>query len=202
MITLKEAVVVEGKYDKIKLASFLNAVIITTNGFAIYKDKEKLELIKYYAKKTGIIILTDSDSAGFKIRSYLKGAIKKEYIKNVYIPDILGKEKRKLQPSAEGKLGVEGINKNILLEAFKKAGITSITDEKRELITKTDLYFLGLSGNPDSAEKRSILKKSLNIPELLSNSSMLDILNTMMSLDELKEKLINLGIYNNEETEK
>ncbi len=202
MITLKEAVVVEGKYDKIKLASFLNAVIIPTNGFAIYKDKEKLELIKYYAKKTGIIILTDSDSAGFKIRSYLKGSIKKEYIKNVYIPDILGKEKRKVQPSAEGKLGVEGINKNILLEAFKKAGITSVTDEKRELITKTDLYFLGLSGNPDSAEKRKILKKSLNIPELLSTSSMLDILNTMMSLDELKEKLINLGIYNNEETEK
>lgn len=198
MITLKEAVVVEGKYDKIKLSSILNAVIITTNGFGIYKDKEKLQLIKYYAEKTGIIILTDSDSAGFKIRSYLKGAIKKEYIKNVYIPDIFGKEKRKVKPSAEGKLGVEGINKKIILEAFEKAGITSVNEENKKLITNTDFYFLGLSGNPDSSNKRNILKRSLNIPELISTSSLIDILNTMMTIDELKATLISLNLLESE----
>ena len=111
MLHIEQAVIVEGKYDKIKLSSILDAVIITTNGFSVMKNKEKLEIIRFYAQNKGIIILTDSDSAGFKIRNYLKGAIKNGKIINVYVPDIFGKEKRKAAPSKEGKLGVEGIDK-------------------------------------------------------------------------------------------
>ena len=125
MIKIKEAVIVEGKYDKIKLSSIIDTVIITTEGFRIFKNPEKLSLIRYYAQKTGVIILTDSDSAGFKIRGFLKGAIGKGKITNVYIPDIFGKEKRKENFSAEGKLGVEGIPADIIRDAFRKAGISS-----------------------------------------------------------------------------
>ena len=121
MIKINEAIIVEGKYDKIKLCSVVDAVIIVTDGFGIFKDAEKLALIRYYAEKTGIVILTDSDSAGRKIRGYIKGAVKNGVVKNVYTPDIFGKEKRKTKPSAEGKLGVEGIDCDILLAAFKKA---------------------------------------------------------------------------------
>ncbi|MBE6861320.1 MAG: DUF4093 domain-containing protein, partial [Ruminococcus sp.] len=149
MITIKEAIIVEGKYDKIKLSSIVNAVIIITNGYGIFKDKEKLELIRYYARTTGIIILTDSDSAGLKIRNYIKGAVRGGNIKNIFIPDIFGKEKRKEKPSAEGKLGVEGISRKLLLEAFEKAGVLS--DEKTTVndITNLTLYELGLSGGPN-----------------------------------------------------
>ena len=125
MLKIKQAVVVEGKYDKIKLSSIIDGVIIVTNGYGIFKDKETLELIRYYARKTGIIILTDSDSAGFRIRGYLKGAVSSGKITNVYIPDIFGKEKRKSAPGKEGKLGVEGIKKQLIIEAFEKAGINA-----------------------------------------------------------------------------
>lgn len=191
MLKIKQAIVVEGKYDKIKLSSFVDAVIIVTNGFGIFKDKEKLELIKYYAQKTGIIILTDSDRAGFIIRNHIKGAVKNGKIQNVYIPDIFGKEKRKVSPSAEGKLGVEGIEKNILIKAFEKAGIaTQETDKKSEKpITKTDLFVLGLSGGKNSVELRRKLLNELNLPSLLSANSMLEVLNTMLSFQELEEKV-------------
>lgn len=187
MIKLEQAVIVEGKYDKIKLSSIIDAVIITTNGFNIFKDTEKLELIRYYAEKTGIIIMTDSDSAGFTIRNHIKGAVKKGTVINVYIPDIMGKEKRKIKPSAEGKLGVEGVEKKIILEALEKAGVTASAGEERERITKTDLYTLGLSGGKNSSELRKKLLEYLKLPSLLSPNSMLEVLNTMLSLEELEE---------------
>lgn len=189
MITIKQAVIVEGKYDKIKLSSILNAVIITTNGYGIFKDKEKLELIRYYAATTGIIILTDSDSAGLKIRNYIKGAVRGGSVKNIFIPDIFGKEKRKVKPSAEGKLGVEGISKGILLEAFEKAGVLSDENAFIGDITKLTLYELGLSGGSNSRELRERLQISLGLPRLMSAASLTEVLNTMMSADELRDKV-------------
>lgn len=185
MIHLEQAVIVEGKYDKIKLSSIIDAVIITTNGFSVIKNKEKLEIIRFYAANKGIIILTDSDSAGFKIRNFIKGAVKNGKITNVYIPDIFGKEKRKSAPSKEGKLGVEGIDKDILIKAFEKAGITSSESAVRaEPVTKLDLYEAGLSGGENSSDKRSILLKELGLPQLLTTGGMLDIINSMMTRDE------------------
>lgn len=186
MIHVAQAIIVEGKYDKIKLSSLLDAVILTTNGFHIFHDAEKMALIRYYAKTTGIIILTDSDTAGFRIRNYLKGAVHDGKLFHVYIPDIYGKERRKLKPSAEGKLGVEGIDKNALLAAFEKAGV--LTDEipkKTDPITRYDLYELGLSGGADSKSKRKALQKRLHLPDLLSTASLLEVLNTMMTKTEL-----------------
>lgn len=150
MIKINQAVIVEGKYDKIKLSSIIDGIIIVTNGFGIFKDKEKLELIRYYARTTGIIILTDSDSAGRKIRGYIKGAVNGGSIINVFIPDIFGKEKRKEKPSAEGKLGVEGVDAGILLEAFNKAGITASEIQRTGDITNQTLFELGLSGGSRS----------------------------------------------------
>ena len=189
MIKIEQAIIVEGKYDKKKLSSIVNAVIIVTNGFGIFKDEEKLELIRYYARKTGIIILTDSDSAGFQIRNHIKGAVKNGKIYNVYIPDIMGKEKRKVKPSAEGKLGVEGVEKKIILKAFENAGITASESSDNSIpeITKTDLYMLGLSGGNNSSILRKKLLAYLKLPSLLSANSMLEVLNTMMSYDELNE---------------
>lgn len=185
MLHLEQAVIVEGKYDKIKLSSVIDAVIITTNGFSVIKDKEKLEIIRFFARNKGIIILTDSDSAGFKIRNFLKGAISDGKITNVYIPDILGKEKRKAAPSKEGKLGVEGIDTKILLEAFSKAGVISAeADENKDPVTKLDLYEAGLTGGTNSAEKRSELLKYLGMPELMTTNALLEIINTMMSRSE------------------
>lgn len=188
MLHLEQAVIVEGKYDKIKLSSVVDAVIITTNGFSVIKDREKLEIIRFYAKNKGIIILTDSDSAGFKIRNFLKGAIPDGKITNVYIPDIFGKEKRKTAPSKEGKIGVEGIDTKILLEAFRKAGVISTeADSERKPVTKLDLFEAGLSGGNNSAEKRSELLKYLGMPELMTTNAMLEIINTMMSRSEFME---------------
>ena len=189
MIKLHEAVIVEGKYDKIRLSSLIDAVIIVTDGFGIFKDKEKLALIRYYAEKTGIVILTDSDSAGFIIRNHIKGAVRKGSIKNVYIPDIFGKEKRKIKPSAEGKLGVEGMDTKVLIEAFEKAGIrtgeSSVEEHKK--ITKSDMFSLGLSGGKGSSDKRRMLLNYLKLPEMLSANSMLEVLNTMTDLEGLKQ---------------
>ncbi len=184
MLQIRQAIIVEGKYDKIKLASLVKAVIIQTNGFGIYKNQELLDLIRYYAKTTGILILTDSDRAGFQIRNYIRGAVPEGEIKNIYIPDVFGKEKRKVKPSAEGKLGVEGIDADILREAFRKAGV--LTEEKplSEPITKTDLYFAGMSGQPESASKRRAFQKSLGLPENLSASALLEVLNCMMTREE------------------
>lgn len=189
MIKINEAIIVEGKYDKSKLASLVDAVIIVTNGFGIFKDREKLELIRYYARKTGIIIMTDSDSAGQKIRGYIKGAVHDGRIINVYIPDVFGKEKRKEKPSAEGKLGVEGISSKQIAEAFERAGITSSERTFKSDITPLVLYELGLSGGKNSRELRKSLQKSLDLPELMSASSLTEVLNTMMTAEELAERV-------------
>lgn len=190
MINVDKAVIVEGKYDKIKLSSVINGVIICTDGFHIFKDKEKMKLIRHYAKKTGIIILTDSDAAGFKIRGYLKGAVEGS-ITNVYIPDIFGKERRKTEPSKEGKLGVEGMTERVLLEAFEKAGITD-SGKRKGGIDKLLLYELGYSGSPNSSERRQTLLRALELPELMTAGALADVLNTMLTaaeLEELTEKL-------------
>jgi ribonuclease M5 len=193
LIKLKQAVVVEGKYDKIKLSSIIDAVIIETNGYRIFKDREKLELIRYYAMKTGIIIMTDSDSAGFKIRNFIKGAVTEGNIINVYIPDIFGKEKRKEKPSCEGKIGVEGMNKVIIFRSLEQAGVMNCEEtESCDKISKTDLFELGLSGRMNSSEMRRTLLKKLELPQLLSASSMLDVLNTMMNKAELEELMMTI----------
>lgn len=201
MIKINEAVIVEGKYDKIKLASMLDAVIIVTNGYGIFNDKEKLELIRWYAAKTGIVILTDSDSAGRKIRNYIKGAVHGGRIINVYIPDVFGKEKRKTKPSAEGKLGVEGISVKLIAEAFEKAGVTSEEKTTRHDITNLTLYELGLSGSENSRLLRKRLQRSLGLPELLSASSLIEVLNTMMNSEELERRTAELLISEEEENE-
>lgn len=179
MIKIKQAIIVEGRYDKIKLSSLVDALIIPTNGFALYKDRETTELIKMLAKKTGIIILTDSDSAGFQIRSRLRSVVKEGEVINVYIPDIFGKERRKRTPSKQGKLGVEGMSAQVLLEAFRKAGVISEEEAapKGDPITKADLVDLGLSGGENSSERRKALQKRLGLPELLSANLLLEILN-------------------------
>jgi ribonuclease M5 len=193
MIKINEAVIVEGKYDKIRLSNIVDTVIIQVNGFHIFDDKETLSLIKYYAETTGIIILTDSDAAGFKIRNYIKSFVnnsdKNTRVLHIYTPDIFGKEKRKQTPSKEGKLGVEGISDDILVKLFSKQGVLVSETEKREKITKSDLYFFGLSGIEGAFEKRRKLLKSLFLPELLSSSAMLDVLNSKFSKSEFQEYL-------------
>ncbi len=194
MIKLNEAVIVEGKYDKIKLSGILDTVIIETDGFAIFKDKEKQNLIRFLAEKRGIIILTDSDSAGFKIRSFIKGITNSENVKNVYIPDIYGKEKRKTEPSKEGKLGVEGMNTDVILEALKKSGVfasENIAKEKRE-ITHTDFFEDGISGGDNSSETRKRLAKELGLPEKISSSALLKIINSYMTYEEYRNAVENI----------
>lgn len=191
MIKIKQAIIVEGKYDKIKLSSIIDGIIIQTDGYGIFKDKEKLDLIRFYANTVGIIILTDSDSAGFKIRNYIKSCINDtSKIINVYTPDIFGKEKRKIKPSAEGKLGVEGLDVNIILDAFKKANIDgTITDKISPKITQSDLYKLGLIGNTNSKQLRAELLKYLKLPERLTTKGLLEVLNTLYSIEDLKDIL-------------
>ena len=175
MIKIKQAVIVEGKYDKIKLSTVLDTVIIQTDGFGIFKDKEKQKLIKRLAQTRGIVILTDSDSAGFKIRSF---------------PDVFGKERRKDAPSKEGKLGVEGIDTEILLEALNRAGVTcESTQEKSRAVTVADLYEAGLSGKADSAALRKKFLRSLSLPERLSTSALVDMINIFMTYDEFQESI-------------
>lgn len=190
MIKLEQAVIVEGRYDKIKLSSIIDALIIETDGFGIFKDKEKQRLIRRLAEEKGIIIMTDSDSAGFKIRSFLGGSIPNDRITHVYIPDIFGKEKRKTEASKEGKLGVEGVPKEIILASLEKAGVTCRETQKsdRREITNVDLYELGLSGGTDSRSKREKLLKFLGLPTRLSTSSFVKILNTFTTYDEFVEK--------------
>ena len=186
MIHLKQAVIVEGKYDKIKLSSIVDALIITTDGFSVFKNKEKIALIKELAERNGVIVLTDSDSAGFKIRNYIKGCTQKGKITNIYIPDIFGKEKRKAAPSKEGKLGVEGIPSQILVEAFEKAGVTVSDSDyaKKEEITRIRLFDDGFIGRENSDEKRKKLLKALSLPSLLSTGAMLEVLNSMFTIEE------------------
>ena len=192
-IKLSEAVIVEGKYDKIKLSNILDAFIIETNGFAVFKDKTKLLFIKKLAKERGIIILTDSDHAGFMIRNYISSGVPKEQIKNVYIPDIFGKEKRKNAPSKEGKLGVEGMTKEVIVEALSKAGITSSKSVCSDPVTTVDFYDLGLTGGAGSKAKRKALCKTLDLPEFLSTSSLISCINNFMTKEEFYSVCQNLG---------
>ena len=189
MIKIDKVIIVEGRYDKIKLSSMIDGIIIETEGFGIFKDKDKQKLIRKLAETKGIAILTDSDSAGFVIRNFITSIVPKEYITNVYIPDIYGKEKRKDSPSKEGKLGVEGISAEILKEAFKKAGIgvsQSETNERKK-ITLNDFFDDGLRGDTQSKRKRTDLLKKLDLPERMSTKAMLDILNTFITYDEYKK---------------
>lgn len=188
-IKISQAVIVEGKYDKIKLSNILDAFIIETNGFAIFKDKEKLKFIKRLANERGIIVLTDSDHAGFMIRNYISSGISKDKIINVYIPDVYGKEKRKAEPSKEGKLGVEGMTKEVLLDAFEKANISSQNVQNDNPVTNYDLYELGLSGTPNAKQNKKKLLEKLNLPEFLSTNSLLSCINNMMTKEELYELL-------------
>ncbi len=190
MIKLDMPVIVEGKYDIIKLSNIIDGIIIKTDGFGIFKDKEKQRLIRRLAEEKGIIVLTDSDSAGFMIRNFISSVVPTEKIINVYIPDVLGKEKRKTEAGKEGKLGVEGMKENVLLEAFRKAGVLCEKSEstERRLITNLDLYEWGFSGKSDSKSKRQALLKSLALPERMSTSSLVKILNTFVTYEEFIEK--------------
>lgn len=196
MIKLDMPVIVEGKYDIIKLSNLIDGLIIKTDGFGIFKDKEKQRLIRRLAGEKGIIVLTDSDSAGFMIRNFITSVVPKEKITNVYIPDIYGKERRKTEGGREGKLGVEGMSEEVLLEAFGKAGVlcgkSDITE--RRLITNVDLYEWGFSGRPESKIKRQALLKSLALPERMSTSSLVKILNSFVTYEEFIEKAKEISI--------
>lgn len=192
MIKTDMVIIVEGKYDKIKLSSVVDALIIETNGFGIFKDKEKTALIKSLAEKRGIVVLTDSDSAGFLIRNHLKSVIDPKYITHAYIPDVYGKEKRKEHCSKEGKLGVEGIDIKTLKEVFRKAGVTAYeTTQKnnRREITRSDFYDFGLSGRDNSAKKRKKLQARLKLPEHLSQNELLKVLNCVTDYYEFEETM-------------
>lgn len=186
MIHTDRAIVVEGKYDKIKLGGLIDGVILCTGGFRIYKDKEMQQMLRALAKKQGLAVLTDSDAAGFQIRSFLRSICGKENIVDVYIPDLYGKEKRKQHPSREGKLGVEGIPEAVLLEALEKAGIgVREVQERADPITKLDLFELGLSGGAQSAVRRAKLMKRLELPEHLSANALVTVLASLYSREEL-----------------
>ncbi len=192
MIKLRQAVIVEGKYDKIRLSSLLDAVIITTDGFGIYKDKEKTELIRTLADTCGIVILTDSDSAGLKIRNHIKACCKNGNIINVFVPQIKGKEKRKQAPSAEGFLGVEGLDSEILKSALGKAGITAEnnTAEKHDFLTKPDMMDDGMIGAPGSAELRRNVLTALGLPPIISANTMLEVINRLYTKEEYENAVL------------
>lgn len=189
MIKIDRVVIVEGRYDKIKLNSILDAVIIETDGFGIFNNKEKQKLIRKLARTKGLLILTDSDSAGFKIRSFIKGIVPEEQIKHAYIPDILGKEKRKAEPSKEGKLGVEGVKVQVIMQALEKAGVLceETKETSRREITKLDLYEDGFSGKQNSDALRKKLLKHLDLPERLTSNALVQILNTFLTYEEYKK---------------
>ena len=191
MVKIREAIVVEGRYDKNTLSQIVDAPILETSGFGIMKDKAQLALVRRVAKERGLIIFTDSDGAGFVIRNFLKGAIDKQYLKHAYIPDIAGKEKRKSAPGKEGKLGVEGMRPEIILDALRRCGATMGEESvsSREEITKQDLMELGLSGGKDSSAKRLALLKELDLPAHMSANAMLQALNLLYSLEDLRQKV-------------
>lgn len=191
MVKIKEAILVEGRYDKNTLCQIVDAPILETSGFGIFKDKKQMALLRQVAEKRGLIVFTDSDGAGFVIRNHVKSAIPAKYLKHAYIPDIQGKEKRKAAPGKEGKLGVEGMSREIILEALRRSGAT-IEGEKSSSshqITKQDLMDLGLSGSADASQKRLALLKKLNLPEHLSPNAMLQALNLLLTLEELENIL-------------
>lgn len=196
MIKIDKPIIVEGKYDKITLENVVDALIISTDGFGIFKNKEKCRMIKALAEKNnGIIIMTDSDYAGAQIRAYLKNIIGASPIINVYVPCLKGKEKRKAVRSRQGLLGVEGMSREAIIKALEKSGVTADNDlSAKQKITKTDMFTVGLSGSSDSALKRKALLKYLELPESLSSNAMLDVLNNILEPNdffEVAEKCLN-----------
>lgn len=190
MVRIREAIVVEGRYDKNTLSQIVDAPILETSGFGIFKDNQQLALLRQTAQRRGLIVFTDSDGAGFVIRNHLKSTIPNQYLKHAYIPDIYGKEKRKAAPGKEGKLGVEGMKPETILAALRAAGATFL-DECSDIspsgITKQDMMVLGLSGGADSSLKRQRLQKKLDLPEHLSSNALLQALNLLFSFDELSD---------------
>ena len=195
MVKIKEAILVEGRYDKNTLSQIVDAPILETSGFGIFKDKKQMALLRKVAQTRGLIVFTDSDGAGFVIRNHIKSAIPGKYLKHAYIPDIPGKEKRQSAPGKEGKLGVEGMPKELLLDALRRSGATiegeNVTQPRQ--ITKQDMMALGLSGGPDAAEKRLLLQKKLNLPEHMSANALLQALNLLLSLEELEQLITQNG---------
>ncbi len=191
MVRVKEAIVVEGRYDKNTLSQVVDAVILETAGFGIFKDEERLHLLRRLAQERGLIVLTDSDGAGFVIRNYLKGAVDPSQVKHAYIPDQPGKEKRKRKPGKEGKLGVEGMSTRVLVEALRRGGATFLGEAEapstRRPVTKADLFSAGLSGTPEASSRRAALLKALDLPERLSPNAMLEVLNALYGYEGLAE---------------
>lgn len=190
MLKIREAIVVEGRYDKNTLAQIVDAPILETKGFGLFKDPKQLELLRSVAKKRGLIVLTDSDGAGFVIRNHIKSAIPAKYLKHAYIPDVAGKEKRKAAPGKEGKLGVEGMSPEVLLAALKNAGATIEGESmarENDQITKQDFVEFGLSGGPNASERRKRLQNRLHLPEHMSANALLQALNLLLSREELGE---------------
>ena len=187
MVKIKEAIVVEGRYDKNTLSQIVDAPILETNGFGIFKDKAQMKLLRQVAEKRGLIVFTDDDGAGFVIRNHIKSAIPGKYLKHAYTPDVFGKERRKATPGKEGKLGVEGMRPEIIIDALKKAGATIEGEQilSQNQITKQDLMDLGLSGGADASTKRLALLKKLGFPERMSANAMLQALNLLYTLEEL-----------------
>ena len=194
MVKIREAILVEGRYDKNTLAQLVDAPILETAGFGIFKDKKQLALLRQVAEKRGLIVFTDPDGAGFVIRNHIKSAIQAQYLKHAYVPDIMGKERRKRTPGKEGKLGVAGMRPEIILDALRKAGATIEGEDSPTLhpITKQDLMELGLSGGANAAEKRKALLKKLDLPEHMSANALLQALNLIYSTDELRNILSKL----------
>ncbi len=190
MRKVREVIVVEGRYDKNALKQVVDATVMETKGFGVFNDRERLALLRRLAEERGLILLTDSDGAGFVIRNFLKGAIPKNRLKQAYIPDIYGKERRKAAPGKEGKLGVEGMRPEVLLQALEQAGATfedGVAVRTGREITKADLYALGLTGAPDSGAKRAALLKKLGLPERMTANAMLEALNLLYTREELLE---------------
>ena len=192
MLKIKEAVVVEGRYDKNTLSQLVDTIIIETKGFGIFKDSERLSLLRRLARERGLVVLTDSDGAGFVIRNFLKGAIPLGQVKHAYIPDLFGKERRKRQPGKEGKLGVEGMRPQVLEEALRRAGVTFLDQTAgeqvpRRPITKADLFAAGLSGAPDSAARRQALLRRLELPEHMTANAMLEALNVFCTYEAFQK---------------
>ena len=187
MVKIREAIVVEGRYDKNTLSQIVDAPILETSGFGIFKDKQQMALLRRIAETRGLIVFTDSDGAGFVIRNHIKSAIPGKYLKHAYIPDIYGKERRKAAPGKEGKLGVEGMTRETILESLRRAGATMEGEEvpASKQITKQDLMELGLSGTADASAKRLKLLKHLHLPERMSPNAMLQALNLLYNIEEL-----------------
>ena len=194
MRKIREVIVVEGRYDKNTISQVVDATVVTLGGFSVFNNKEKLAFLRRLAEERGLIVLTDSDGAGFVIRNYLKGALPKDKVKQAYIPDIHGKERRKRHAGKAGKLGVEGMRPEVLLETLARAGATFLDGEgesalRKEPITKADLFTLGLTGGPDSAAKRQTLLKKLDLPEHLTANGMLEALNLLYDRETLEQAM-------------